>query len=98
MFSSSQELLDTAKALSIFLVAVFGCLALYYLAMILRQGFLSIKEMRLRIKKIDEIARAFKEKIESSASYLVLISEGLKKIVEIVGERSEKKKRKTKEE
>jgi len=98
MFSSSQELLDTAKALSIFLVAMFGCLALYYLAMVLRQGFLSIKEMRLRIKRVDEIAHAFKEKIENSASYLILISEGIKKIVEIVGERNEKKKRKVKEE
>jgi hypothetical protein len=94
MFSTSQELLDIAKALSIFLVAVFGCLALYYLAMILRQTFLITKEMRDRLKRIDEVAHAFKEKIESSASYLLLISEGIKKIVEVVGERREKKSRK----
>ena len=98
MFSSSQELLDTAKALSIFLISIFSCFVLYYLAMILRQAFLVTKEMRDRLKKIDEVAHAFKEKIENSASYLLLISEGIKKIVEVVGDRREKKSRKKKDE
>jgi hypothetical protein len=97
MFSSSQELLDTAKALSVFLISIFGCFVLYYLAMILRQTFLVTKEMRDRLKKIDEVAHAFKEKIENSASYLLLISEGIKKIVEVVGDRKEKKRGSKKE-
>jgi hypothetical protein len=98
MFENSQELYVVVKAISVGLLAAFVCFCLYYLAMIFRQTFLGIKEMRLRIKKIDEIASAFKEKIENSASYLLLISEGIKKIIEVVGERSEKKNRKKKEE
>jgi hypothetical protein len=98
MFSNSQELYVVIKSISVGLLAVFVCFCLYYLAMILRQTFLGIKEMRLRIKRIDEIASAFKEKIENSASYLLLISEGIKKIIEVVGDRSEKKSRKKKEE
>ncbi len=47
--------------------------------------------MRNRLKKIDEVATAFKEKIENSASYLLLISEGIKKIIEVVGEKKDKK-------
>ncbi|MCX6796236.1 MAG: hypothetical protein NTW06_01935 [Candidatus Falkowbacteria bacterium] len=98
MFENSVDLLNTTKAISIFLFVVFVCFCLYYLAMILRQTFLGIKEMRLRIKKIDEIAHAFKERIENSASYLILISEGIKKLIEVIGEKSEKRKRKKEEE
>jgi len=94
MFENSQELYTVVKALSVFLLAVFTCFCLYYLGMILRQSFLITKEMRNRLKKIDEVATAFKEKIENSASYLLLISEGIKKIIEVVGEKREKRKKK----
>ena len=94
MFENSQELYTVVKALSVFLLAVFTCFCLYYLCMILRQSFLITKEMRNRLKKIDEVATAFKEKIENSASYLLLISEGIKKIIEVVGEKREKRKKK----
>ena len=54
--------------------------------------------MRNRLKKIDEVATAFKEKIENSASYLLLISEGIKKIIEVVGDRGERKNKRKKSE
>ena len=98
MFENSQELYIVVKALSIFLLAVFTCFCLYYLGMILRQSFLITKEMRNRLKKIDEVATAFKEKIENSASYLLLISEGIKKIIEVVGDRGERKSKRKKSE
>jgi hypothetical protein len=98
MFENSQDVLNLIKGISLGTFVLFVCFCLYYLGMILRQTFLGIKEMRLRIKKIDEIAQAFKEKIEISSSYLLLISEGIKKIIEVVGDRSEKKGRKKKEE
>lgn len=98
MFENSQDVLNLIKGISLGVFVLFVCFCLYYLAMIFRQTFLGIKEMRLRIKRVDEIVIAFKEKIETSASYLLLISEGIKKIIEVVGDRSEKKSRKKKEE
>ena len=44
---------------------------------------ITIKDM---VYKIDEIIKSLKEKIEHSASYLGLISEGVKKITEVVKE------------
>lgn len=48
-----------------------------------------VKEMRERINKIDEAVKAFKEKVEHSTSYLMLIGEGVKKLVEVIQEKSE---------
>lgn len=94
MYSTSQDVLNLIKGISLGIFVVFLSLGLFYLAMIFRQLFMSIKEMRMRIKKVDEIARAFKEKIENSASYLFLISEGIKKVIDIMGSYEEKKEKK----
>lgn len=100
MFSieTSKDLLNIVIAVSIFGLAVFACISSYYFAMILRQTFKIIKEMRERIHKIDEAVDAFKEKIEHSSSYLLLIGEGIKKLTEVakehVGGISKKVKRK----
>lgn len=96
MFSTSQDVYNLIKGISLSLFVVFLCIGLFYAAMILRQVYMSIKEMRLRIKKVDEIAHAFKEKIENSASYLFLISEGIKKIIDVIGSYEEKREKKNK--
>jgi hypothetical protein len=58
----------------------------------MRQAYKIVKETREKINRVDEVLKALKEKIEHSASYLVLISEGVKKLVEVIKEKSEKKK------
>jgi len=95
MFENSQDLLNIIKAIAILGLALFVCWALYYFAMILRQGFKILKEMRGRLHKIDELIKTFKEKIEHSTSYLLLIGEGMKKLVEVIKDHAgeEKKKR-----
>jgi hypothetical protein len=40
---------------------------------------------------LDELLKTLKEKIEHTTSYLLLISEGVKKLVEVIRERTEKK-------
>ncbi len=60
--------------------------------MIMREVFKAAKEMKERVKKVDEAIKTFKEKMEHSAMYLSLIGEGVKKIVEIVKERKEKQR------
>jgi len=96
MLQNSQDLLTIVKAVSLLGFVFFVCWGLYYFAMILRQGYLIIKEMRDRIKKVDDVIKAFKDKIEHSASYLLLISEGVKKLIEVTKRMSEKKEGKKK--
>ncbi|MDP3043461.1 MAG: hypothetical protein Q8N21_03590 [bacterium] len=86
LIENSQDLLNIVKAVSIFGLAVFICWAIFYFTMILRQMFKVVKEMRERFIKIDEVITALKEKIEHSASYLALIGEGVKKLVEVIKE------------
>lgn len=99
MFETTQDLLNIVKVISIFGLAFFICWAIFYFTMILRQMFKVVKEMRERLHKVDTVIQALKEKIEHSASYLALIGEGVKKLVEVIKEyagdgKKEKKKRK----
>ena len=89
---SSKDLLYVVISFCVLWLTIFIAWSIYYLAMIMRQVYQIIKEMRERINKVDEIIKALKEKIEHSASYLVLISEGVKKLVEVVKEKSGSKK------
>ena len=68
MLQNAQDLLTIVKAISLLGFVFFVCWGLYYFAMILRQGYLIIKEMRDRIHMVDETIKAFKEKIEHSTS------------------------------
>ena len=96
--NDSRDLLNIIIALSVLLFTLFSCWAIYYLARILQQMFKVIKETRDRLNKFDELIKTVKEKIEHSASYLPLIVEGVKKLVEIMKNRVEKKKRSKKTE
>jgi CHASE3 domain sensor protein len=94
MFETSKDFLNIAIGSAVFLLAVFASWAIYYLARILQQGFRIIKEMRDRLHKFDELIKAVKEKIEHSTSYLLLIGEGVKKLVEIGKKYVDNKERK----
>ena len=86
--------MNIVKSVVYFFVGVFFAVFIYYLSMMMRQVFLATKEMRERVKKLDELAQAFKNKIESSASYLLLIGEGVKKLAELAMKYWEKEKNK----
>lgn len=86
LIQNSKDLLFVVLAFCVLWLTIFLAWFIYYLAMIFRQIFLGTKEMRERIKKVDTAIIAFKEKIEHSSSYLLLIGEGIKKLVEIAKE------------
>jgi len=95
--NESKDLLYMAISLAVLLLTVFSCWAIYYLARILQQSFQIVKEMRDRLHKVDTVIDAVKEKIEHSASYLLLIGEGIKTLVGIMKSRGEKKRQAKKE-
>ena len=96
MFETSRDLLNIVIAFCILWLTIFIAWFIYYLAMIMRQSFHIIKEMRDRLHKVDEVIQSIKEKIEHSTSYLMLIGEGVKKLVEVIKEHTEKGKKKGK--
>jgi len=91
--NDSKDLLYIVISVSVLLFTIFSCWAIYYLAKILQQMFRVIKETRDRLNKFDELVKMIKEKIERSTSYLPLIGEGVKKLVELMKNRAEKKRR-----
>ena len=90
--NDSKDLLYIVISISVLIFTIFSCWALYYLARILQQMFKVIRETRARLDKFDELAKMIGEKIGHSVSYLPLIGAGLKKLVEIMRVRTEKKK------
>jgi len=91
MFETSADILNIVKALSILTVALLGSWAIYYLAVILKEIFKIMKEARGMFAKIEEIVETIKEKIDHSTSYLFLMSEGVKKLVDVIGKYTSKK-------
>jgi hypothetical protein len=94
---SSGDILTLVKAFAILWIALLTGWFIYYLAMTAREGYLMMRGMRERISKVDAIIDSVKEKIEHSTSYLLLIGEGIKKLVEVAkeysGESGKKKKK-----
>lgn len=89
LINNSRDLLNVVLCFCVLWLTIFIAWFIYYLAMIMRQFFYIVKETRQKINKIDEVIGAFKEKIEHSASYLMLIGEGIKKIVEVAKNKTE---------
>lgn len=97
MFETSADILNIIKAVSILSLAIFGSWAIYYFVRILKELFKIINETRLRLEKIDELIKSIKEKVEHSTSYLFLMSEGIKKILDVVSKYTGKKEDKKEE-
>ncbi len=94
LVENSQDFLNMAKAISIVGISIFLIWFIYYLVMMMKQFYKIVKEMRERLIKIDEAIEAFKDKIEHGASYLALLGEGIKKVVEVAREHGKKKPKK----
>jgi len=93
LIQDSKDLLFVVISFCVLWLTIFIAWSIYYLAMIMRQLFQIIKEMRQRLHKVDEVIKIVKEKIEHSTSYLLLIGEGVKKLVEVIKEHTGKEKK-----
>lgn len=91
MFETSADILNIVKALSIFVLAILSSWAIYYFARIMKEIFRIVKEAGGLLNKIEKVVDTVGEKIEHSTSYLLLMSEGVKKLVEVIGKYTDKK-------
>jgi len=91
MLETSKDVLNIVLAISVLGISFFIAWSLFYLTMILRNLFKAVKEFKERLDKVDEAVTAFKNKIESSSSYLLLLGEGVKKLVEVMRKREKRR-------
>ncbi len=91
MLETSTDVLNIVIAISVFSISFFIVWSLYYLVIILRQLFITVKGVREKMDKVDEAITVFKNKIESSSSYLLLLGEGVKKLVEVMRKREKRR-------
>ena len=96
LIQDSKDLLLVVISFCALWLTIFIAWFIYYLAMIMRQVYQITKEIRQRLRKVDEVIKALKEKIDHSASYLLLIGEGVKKLVEVIKEHTGKEEKATK--
>lgn len=86
MLETSADLLKVIAAVSIGVLTFFLCWALFYAIMSLRNIFLATRDARRIFDKVEELISAIKDKVNSSASYLLLIGEAVRKIMEFMRE------------
>ncbi|MEI8360829.1 MAG: hypothetical protein WCG01_01765 [bacterium] len=91
MIQTSEDLLRIVLAFCALWLTIFIAWFIYYMAMIMRQFFLGTREMRERIHKVDTLIDDVRTKIEHSSSYLLLIGEGIKKLIQFAYDKTEKK-------
>lgn len=90
MLETSTDLLKVVLAASIGVFTIFLCWGLFYIIMTARNILVITRDARKIFDKIESILDAIKDKINTSASYLMIIGEVLKKIFEFMN-RSEGK-------
>ena len=88
LIQDSKDLLYVVLAFCILWLTIFLAWFIYYLAMMMREFFKIAREAREGVSKASEAIDALKQRIEHSASYISLIGDGVKKLVEVAKEHS----------
>lgn len=92
MLSDSKDILFLTIAVCVAAFTVFSCWGLFYIVGGLRNFFKIAKDIRDVFKKIEETIDMVKGKIGQSSSYIFLLGEALKKIMEAAKIYSDNKK------
>ncbi len=91
-----QDTLYVVLSVSVGLVAVFLCWALYEIAMFVRTSNQIVADVQLRITQLEQAAGSLKEKFINPLNYLSLLTGGSKALYSVVKGRKEKKASKVK--
>jgi len=93
LIQNSHDVLNITLAFCALLLSVLIAWFIYYLVMTVREMFKAVHGVNDKIEKVGAVIDSLKDKIEHSASYLLLIGEGVKKLVEMMGNAKAKKKK-----
>ena len=94
MVQTSQDVLFIVLAVVVAAIGIFFCLGAYYVIQILRKGHRAVAAVQEKIEMVGDILNAVKEKVNSSANQIALITQGVTKIIGFIKSRKEKSKKK----
>lgn len=99
MIETSKDLLFLILGLSIFILTVFLCWAIYYVIVMLKAASEIIKtfkevvnSFKEKLSRLEKVINLIEEKVSHTASYLPLVAQGVNELINFL------KKRKTKKE
>jgi len=83
MFGSSNDILLITIAVCIALFTLFSCWGIFYIVMIIRRAFKMVKGVEDVIAGFNDLIKTTKQKMEHSAAYISVLSEGVKRAIEL---------------
>lgn len=86
MIADSKDILYLVLAFCVLWFTIFVCWLLYYFIAIMRDTRGMVKDVRDKIKKIDEAVRVVREKVEKSLSVFSVLADGFKYALKFLGE------------
>ncbi len=92
MFNESKDVLLWTISVCVAAFTIFACWGMFYVVGGLRNFFKIAQDIRDVFKKIEGMIDAVKGKVGQSASYIFLLGEALKKIMEATRAYSDRKK------
>lgn len=94
IINSSQDIFFLVLSFCILWLTIFLAWIMYYGIQTVRQLYDMVSSLKRKLDAVDEIIRLVKSKISVSASYLTLLVSGVKKVVELLGDKEEKPSKK----
>ena len=92
MLETSKDILNLVAAFSIATLVFFICWALYYIIASGKRTFHLIKRIESGVEKAESLIDLIKDKVSSSASYLMILSNLIKKGFDFVEQKQENKR------
>ena len=92
---STDDILNLVISIAVILVSFAFAWFIYYLAMMMRQMFLIVKEMRARTQKLDVLIEELRVKFSGGLSGALYVVDGVKTIIKAINDRKEKSTAKT---
>lgn len=101
MFETSKDVLNWVISGSVVLLTIFTTWGLYYIVMLLKKGYATVKEvsdfigsLKEKLDRLEKLFDAIEDKIKNSASYLPLLLKGVTELLDYFKKKKDKKKTK----
>lgn len=95
MLNNSKDLFYVVLAFGILWVSLGMFWVLWYVGRILREFLTIVKEIREKVQKVDALLDFVRRKMENSSYHLVLLTEGIKKLIDVYHKKASEKRKKS---
>lgn len=92
MLDSTKDIFWLIFAIVLGLFGLFVAWAMFYIAMLLREGRIIAKSVRKKLDFVDDILKIIKVKTERTANYIPPLVEGVSKLIQHFKDKDTKKK------